>query len=244
MAELGRASGEQFARGMCARVAELSPPLAAVATGAGVRRFVDRGLEAAAAAFNLKNSESLRFFIETGVVLGHRFFEDPQYPWVAKTLNDRSLETEDARIGMLSRYLFDYLDEVFGPGNAYAVRALRELDRALPARVDDLPVADCEGTLGLLRRWYPEKFSFVGPEQLRLVFQAAGGVASRFALPERQAGSCAFGLLVAFGIGMEDDPLYPWIGSILSGSAEGRLSHLYDRARAYLRRVSAHLEGK
>jgi hypothetical protein len=56
--------------------------------------------------------ENLRLFAVLAFALGHRFTDDPLYPWVASTLNHSSSEHPNIRAEKLQRKALLYLDRV------------------------------------------------------------------------------------------------------------------------------------
>jgi hypothetical protein len=92
---------------------------------------------------------------------------------------------------------------------------------------------------------YPEKFDYVGPGQLQLLIDHAEQTAFTAGFSQACAPSLLFLLMVSFGHGVTDDPLYPWVAESLAEPAQpepqARLQRLYDRTLTYLRYVLAHL---
>jgi len=232
----------RFVEQMVAHVRRLAPDLAAVAKEEGVRAFVGATIDAARGA-GFHNWECVRFYIECALVLGHRFVTDPQYPWANEIIHDPELTAEDLRADILWRYVSDYLEEVVGPDQAFALAGLHRLEERLGPAFDQLPFLDPDGILALVKSCYPEKYEYVGRAQLQLLLSVAAEVAISFGLEPSPATPVFLMVMICFGYGVVDDPLYPWVGKSLMDKAVStpreRLEHLYDRSRAYLRHVSS-----
>jgi len=239
MAVFGDMAHAQFAAQMADHVREFAPELATVAKPEGVREFVHEAIDAARAQ-GFRNRECVRLFIEIGLVLGHRFTTDPQYPWIQEVLADEGLVGEDTRADMLWRYVSDYLDTVVGPERAYVFNALHRLEEMLGPPQDATLLRGGEWILDVSRHCYPEKYEYVGQPQLEaLLAEAAEAAAGTGLVPG--TGPALIGLLMfCFGHGSLNDPLYPWIKQTLAdANPQARLERLYVKTRAYLRSVSA-----
>ena len=232
----------QFEEQMAAHVQRLAPELASAAKHEGVRVFVGSTIAAAHDA-GFHNRECVRFFVESALVLGHRFATDPQYPWAQEIIGDPELTDEDLRADILWRYVSDYLGAVVGPEQAFARAALGRLEEWLGPETYRPSTFHPDYILDIIKNCYPEKYGYVGRLQLQLLVSRAAKIGMNFGQRPSNAAPLLTLVMICFGHGAADDPLYPLVSEALANSAlapaEKRLQYLYDRTRVYLRRVAS-----
>jgi hypothetical protein len=111
-----------------------------------------------------------------------------------------------------------------------------------PLDSDDLP-AD---VLREIARVYPQKAAHVGTGGLEALVGEGFETAHRFGLSTRHEAALMIVLMVAFGHGCADDPLYPWIGATLRDGrivdSAARARRLTSKALTWLDHVLAHFE--
>lgn len=224
-----RASAEKALLRHCR---EYAPRLCEAAGDRGVEHLVRLGMQRAE-TYSFFDQDHVRFYIDTMLLLGSEFDTDPQFEWAAQILNDRFSKAH-VRAVVLHRDLTLYLNRVMGPNNEFARRALASLTGLPP----HLPPPD-QRRIERLRNWlqelYPEKSNDVSDSQLRKIASEATGQAEKFGLP--LGDNVLAGLMLVFGHGVTDDPLYPWISNVLRDlrivSPEARLERLWAKVRTY-----------
>lgn len=99
----------------------------------------------------------VRLYLESMVILGHHFHDDPQYPAIAATLADPGYASEMDRAQALFDALLDYREQVVGQDQEHLRAALEGLQSiaADPAAVE----RSCDDLANLLWYVYPERQS-------------------------------------------------------------------------------------
>jgi len=206
-----------FERRMVEHLREFSPPLTGRLPEEELTAFVRGGIERAEGyGFTLQGPAQL--YLETMVLLGSEFTNDPMYPWAAPPSPDDAGDAGDEEDRAFALYdrLLDYGVQVDGDDNRNT--------RAALMRVGELADAPREfshdGLEDVLRdelsRVYPEKAEYIGAEALREVVER--GIATAVRLdPGCEARTIGIVCLLMFGLGhgAPRDPLHRWIGRIL-----------------------------
>jgi hypothetical protein len=232
------ARARDFVTGMVEHLRTFAPQLSRILGEERIHKVVESGI-GRAQAYGLTNRGPVRFFIDLMFALGNGFDTDPQLPWAAAILGDSRIPDQMLRADRLYRAMKAYMDEVAGPDNAHAMKALKNLLAALktPTPADapgDLPSRILNG----FRTVYPQKCEFVGEPGLKaLIEEAVQFAASRGLTPEAHTALCA-GLMFGFGHGIFQDPLYPWVAATLEDpqipTLNERASRLADKTRVYV----------
>ena len=96
------------------------------------------------------------------------------------------------------------------------------------------------GSIDWLRSVWPEKSESVGADRLRQLVVHAAGTAGRDSMPGEEAVALHLGLAFFLGIGVDHDPQFPWVASIVSDpsipSGPERVRRLEAAAREYWQR--------
>lgn len=239
---LGLARREQFVLELANEVAGFAPKLATVMGTDGCLALA-RHAERTAQEHGFELCSSARMFMQLMCTLGSGFLGDPQLAWASELLDYTQGSPEEVRAARLHRRVLAYLDEVHGPGQINAVRALR---RVLSLDNETLSPAttDVDSFCRLARQMFPEKHQFVSQRTLETLYGAAAVEAHELNLGP--AGTLLLtGLAFALGSGVTRDPCYPWIKRTLRGPHYGegpqRVVRLKRRVLIYARHVASHL---
>ena len=212
MDAFSQASVLPFKREMVLHCFAFFPVLCAVLGEVGTGHVVSRAiLEARRVGFTAKGP--VRLFIELTFLFGSDFPSDPQYPWIRETLGDGRPENQAARAMALFRMVRTYQQQVLGPSDVNAMRALAKLRDLASQEVHFPRESRLAGLVHTLHQIYPEKVAFAESDQaLPLLIEASIRKTAANRLPEGRAELLVLALMFAFGHGCFEDPLYPWIG--------------------------------
>jgi hypothetical protein len=242
---LEQASLRRFEDEMVGHFRGFAPKHAQVIGEDAVRRVVRLGI-GRASRYALTNRGPTRFYIEMMFMFGSEFDTDPMSSWAMSCLLDLSASDQMERADRLHAALFEYLDRVAGPKNAYSIEALRRLDRARP---EDFSVSASdfdEVALRGLRDVHPQKCEFVGELAVRQVIRS-GREQARAQSAEDDLGVALFiALRFTLGHGFDRDPLFPWISQTLNdplvAEPRRRVERLHFRMKTYLSEALSYLE--
>jgi hypothetical protein len=229
----------RFEREMIDHCRAFNPRLCATLSKDELRTAVHEQI-AAAEGHGFASKGPIRLCVELMFLFGSRFADDPQYPKLSEIL--RSGQSEMSRAQDLHEWANDYLDAVSGPRNIHVRRVLDDLAGLASAPFE--PVGDVEAAIcDALVRIYPEKCEYLGLNAIRLLIAEGLGEANRcgFVEPRRQALMVI--LMLAFGHGCTNDPLYPWISRVFADAgisdSSARGQRLEKKAVTWLESVLA-----
>ena len=194
---------------MCDHLMQFIPRHAATIGRDRIETVVRRGIAKAADA-GFDTAGPVRLYLDMICLFGSDFATDPQFPWAGEILNAGSTVDQAARADALYRRSLRFLDAVFGPDNRHGMLALGALAdwtrgaEALPADGFDAAAAD------KLEAIWPHRHAHVGAGPLRLLAAKARAQAAVHGLATPRGQTLVFALMVGFGHGFAEDPLYPW----------------------------------
>src|SRR6266403_4499601 len=119
-----KAAAAAFEQEMVDHLFSFSPKHCEVIKEPGVREVIRLGLQRAE-AFGFTFRGPVRLFIELMFMFGSEFATDPQHPWAAAALQDKTVPDQMSRASLLYDAAQKYLEEVSGPNHRYAVASLR-----------------------------------------------------------------------------------------------------------------------
>ncbi len=159
--QLDTLAGRRFEDGLVAHFFEHFAPHCNWLGNSRVTEVVRLGV-AKAKAYGHESERQVCLFISVMFMLGTHFDEDPQLPWVARTLRAEGWEPL-RRVEALYQDTMYFIDDVAGENNEHLVRALvrfRKLDReaGLQLRGDQIE----PGITKVLASVYPEKVAVLG----------------------------------------------------------------------------------
>jgi hypothetical protein len=139
--------------------------------GFGVRKVVRAGIDRAC-RYGIKNQDEVFLYTALMLVLGGGFDEDPLIPWASAIL--KSPSSGGIKMKHLYKASTVYVDAVSGKGGVFLSNALVKLCHAQYGDFHDMDaLGDIDASGGSadsvvrgLSYFYPEKFSFVGPDVL------------------------------------------------------------------------------
>lgn len=157
--------------------------------------------------------------------LGAFFDEDPQLAWsgqlLAEQRNREATSLSKNRTNALYERALDYLLDVSGNNGEYYRKALRSIRRT---PLDTFLALDTNSAWPILGDIYPQKAEYLGKHGVKILFECGTNKSVEVGMrtPEMAGVFCVF--MFMLGSGFIDDPVYPWIRSILAnGSAENDL---------------------
>ena len=234
-----------FESEMAAHLRRFSPPLMATLDEAATCAVVRQGM-AQAGGHGLDCRGPVRLYLELMLLFGSHFDTDPQYPWAADCLGESDPTTQMQRAEALYEQVCLYRAAVHGHADEHTFAALRRL-RAFAA-----------GPLALQREtavdalWqhflqlHPHKARRVGRAAMQDLIRHAARCAHEAGLPSLRGVALMAVLMLAFGHGCAEDPLYAWIGGTLRNPAiaDGarREQRLESKALTWLDHALVHLD--
>lgn len=232
MEALEEAQRHQFALEMVEHLHSYSPAHAARIGDSALYQVARSGL-ARAEQYGLTLRGPVRLVIELMVLLGSYFDTDPQYPWAAEILNDRSTSDEMTRANALQERAVKFYDTALGSDYQYehaAIRRLRQED------FEGFPERDATAFRSeLLRRFsviYPEKANYVGPESLENLLGQAAQLADYYSMGTPAGVVLVTALGFALGHRCDIDPQFPWLSQDLALRAVEHPTQVLARIRA------------
>lgn len=234
-----------FEEEMRAHLARFSPPLYRATGEAGMLATIRLGMRDAA-DHGLTLRGPLRLYLELMLLFGSHFPSDPQHPQLRAILVDRDGGSQMQRADRLFAATMAYRRSVGGPNDEHTLRALRTIHSEAqdPGRFTE--PRDAAAILADLARIHPEKAAHLGEAPLLALVDAALAHARRLPGSTPRGETLLVVMMLAFGHGCADDPLYPWIGATLTRAvAEGAPwpRRLERKAMTWLRHVLAHFDG-
>jgi hypothetical protein len=242
---LERAALRAFEDEMVVHLGRFSPPLFKATGEDAIREAIRLGIERAG-GYGLTLRGPVRLYLELMLLFGSRFDTDPQYPWAAGILIDRDSGPQMQRADLLYERTMDYRKEVAGPEDAFALEALAKI-RALAREPLRLSAGDLVAAMRReIAAVYPQKAAHVGADGIDALIREGIDEARRHRFEADRAVALVVVLMLAFGHGCSEDPLYPWIGRTLKIEAitdpEARARRLESKALTWLDHVLAHFE--
>jgi hypothetical protein len=219
---------------MLGYLAESFPKQAGLLGPAQMRRVISLGRERAV-HYGHQTEREIYFFLTLMLMLGSWFDEDPQLPWAAACLIDRSILHAPARLNRLHNETMVYLDRVAGENNEHLVKALlriREFDPASAAGISPKQFED--EMVRTLARFYPQKAAHQGEEATRAVVRNAAVLAQRHALSGQKDVCLLAGLAFMLGSGFHRDPQFPWAQEALAPGRPANPGLLQAQALVFL----------
>ena len=223
-----------FAERMTSHLMDFAPRHAETIGRERMGAVVQRGIrDAEAAGFDTVGP--VRLYLELMCLFGSYFGTDPQLPWAGEILRAGFTDDQAARADALHRRSGRFLSEVFGPGNIHGRAALMALsDWARQPR--PLPDSGFEAAAssGVAAIW-PQRYACAGDGALRALAARARAEADARGLATDRGRTLVFILMLGFGHGFADDPLFPWF------SEDGLRDRVADPAERLEARMQAYL---
>lgn len=245
MEEFRKAAKRNFENEMVAHLAQFSPPLFKAVGEEQMREAIRFGM-AKSAGYSFDNRGPVRLYLELMLLLGSHFDTDPQYPWAAEILTDDQAGPQMQRADLLYQKTMQYREKVAGPEDEYTLEALRNIRRWAEQPMlltQENVVAELQREI---RRVYPQKADYTGKDALEVLIGEGEREALEHGFPPVRGTALMVVLMLAFGHGCSDDPLYPWIARTLKDEAitdsAARAKRLETKALTWLDHVLAHFD--
>ena len=207
-----------FEKSMLAHLGNFSPPLFKTLGEEQMLKAIRLGIDRAGShGFTLRGP--VRFYLELMLLFGSHFDTDPQYPWASAILTNQDAGSQMQRAEWLFDKTMDYRKRVSGPEDAYSLEALRNIalfvQHPLPLSSENYIPAIIKEIANI----YPQKAAYVGNEGLETLIRKGIGGAQRQRFTTVRGVTLVIVLMLAFGHGCGNDPLYPWIANSLKGDS-------------------------
>jgi hypothetical protein len=220
-----------------------SPPLVNAVGEEQIRKMIDFGI-VQAGSYRLTYRGPVRLYLELMLLFGSYFGEDPQYPWATEILSSSGPQMQRAEL--LYEKTLEYRRTVAGPEDIYTVQALRRIrvlaEQSLPFSAQNFVSA----VLHEIRQIYPQKADHVGSAGLEALIHKGIERARDYHFSELRQITLLIVLMLAFGHGCLDDPLYPWIARTLKDEIitdpVARANRLTTKALTWLDHVLSYFE--
>lgn len=233
-----------FESDMVRHLKEFAPYHSEALGEGGIRSVIQFGVSRAS-RYGFTNRGPVQFYIELIFLFGAEFDTDPMLPWtreLSKTVSDADQISKANRLYSLVTH---YLEQVAGPDNKYAKRALRA---AYNQRFEDLSIPESVFVPTIaqrLRDGYPERCAYAGTQALLALIYRGTEAAKSYAPGSQQAPSLFVELMFSLGHGFDKDPHLPWVALTLSKSMRGSnmdgVERLYKRTMTYLAHTLSHI---
>jgi hypothetical protein len=169
----------------------------------GVRHGVAR-----AAAHGFDQRGTVRFYVETMMLLGSDFDTDPQVPWAGQILADPAYRTPMDRAESLHRRLLGHLAQVDGEQGDRARVALAGLATWLVGGSHPSTTHFEDDVMHALARVHPAKLAACGETSIR---RLVAGCAASARGDEPHSALARIALMFAFGHRFDTDPWLVWM---------------------------------
>lgn len=226
-------------------IKEFAPKHSEVIKEEGVREVVRLGMERAK-KYDFTKRGSVRFYVELMFMFGSDFDTDFQLPWAEGVLNNDQIKSEMERADILHEKMVEYLEQVAGKDNEYALKALERLNKA---RIEEYRTAGGDfdkETIAGLRSIYPQKYEYLGDELLQTLIERAKDSAQKFSVTSEKGKAMFVALMFSLGHGFADDALFPWVRATLEDEKipdpNERAERLERKMKIYLDHVLKYLE--
>jgi len=196
----------------------------------------------------LTTERSVALYLDLMCVLGSEFDTDPQIPWAAEILADRTFPAQSDRIDLLhsrgweyaTKISMDYDNDFESGRQSCLVATLYEIRRQSS---EDLTPERARGLVSeILRRikeLFPLRCKVIGDECMALLMRSAVSSAIGYGIRSARGISLFAALMLVAGAGFDRDPQLPWASRILSDPAidspSDRVNRLYLEAIKSLR---------
>lgn len=242
MAGFKAAALTNFESEMVTHCSEFSPRLYTVLGEAQVRSVVHQALERAA-LYGFTHKGPVRLFIDMTLLFGSDFDTDPQYPWAQMVLIETGSIPQMKRAEHLHKKAADYIEKVNGADDIYTFQALERIAAMTRNTAEFSSDAFVPQMREQVAQLYPEKAAYLGDTALERLCHNGMERAKDYGMTTGHSFAVMSTLMLAFGHGCADDPLYPWIMRTLNdkriADPMSRAKRLEKKATTWLMRVIA-----
>lgn len=202
----------------------------------GIRDTIKNGYRNAK-TYGFTSRRNVCQYLNTMILLGSNFDNDPQYPWVKNILAEVD-KGPNACMDKLMDTTLEYICTITGTQHIHLNRALLYLYHNADAVYDALMNKSYKGCLYYLEKLYPKKYEVVGADNIHDMIRMGKVNAYRYNLRSEPGILLCVVLMFIMGSGFDRDPQFPWAKSILNDASvqePEKLALLFDRVIKLLR---------
>ena len=219
-----QAAARGFEERMLARIREFFPKHARLVGEAQLRLLVKLALDKAQSHL-LTTERNVALYLDLMCLLGSAFDSDPQMPWAADILADRSFPTQDAQADLLhergwgfaQKISEDFKDLIEKNDSSRLIVALRDIGRFSLSELPTQAAPQLANQLSSnIKSALPVRCEAIGEDCLGLVLRRAFESAARYGIKNERGVSLFAALSLVVGAGFDNDPQLPWASRVLS----------------------------
>ena len=167
----------------------------------------------------LITERNVALFLDLMCLLGSGFDADPQMPWAAEILADRSLAADDERTDVLhergwrfAQTVAEDLEDYVEKGDSSRlIAALKSIDLlGMEELTPDAAAQLAHEVASNLKTAFPIRCATIGDACLTALLDHAHQSASRYGINNGRAVSLFAALSLVVGAGFDNDPQLPW----------------------------------
>jgi len=224
MLALEQACNKAFGERMLARIRQYFPKHAELLSEDELRVLIALARERAR-SHDLVSERNVALYLDLMCFLGSGFDTDPQIPWAAEILADRSFPTPDARAGKLHAQGWDFAQKSLedfkdpaGKKEPYRLLAVldeigrRTLDTLQPQALRVLADQLCSD----MKNAFPVRYTIIGEDCLARVARRAVESARKYGINNARGISLFAVVSLVAGASFDRDPQLPWASRVLS----------------------------
>lgn len=232
-----QAALENFENKMFAYLEKFFPKNCEVHGETKIREIIRYGIEEAE-VHGFTTERDVCLYISLMLMLGHRFYQDPQLPWASIFFNDENISPSQ-KIDRIYDKAMAYLDQVAGVNDENLKRALQRIRGKSASALFHLPTGDFEwDTIAQFNEIFPEKCQAVGDANMRLLIQEGIKSAQHYNILNQHDIFIYLSCMFILGSGFDSDPQFTWATAILSEKSapkqDAKANQLYNAAMVFL----------
>ncbi len=210
-------------------------------------RLIVQFSEARAEKHALTHERSVALYLDLMMVLGSKFDQDPQIPWAAAILADRSFPTQADRIDLLHSRGWEYGQKIsadFESDTGFRSGLIQSIGEIRYKSAEDLSPQTSQQTaqemFSRLHTLFPAKTQILGEEGVRLHVERAFKTAAGYGISNCRGVWLFSALMFVLGTDFDTDPQFPWASLTLTDKSIAdpilRTDRLFAEAREALKR--------
>jgi hypothetical protein len=168
--------------------------------------------------YGFNTHRNVCLYLNTMLILGSNFDNDPQYPWAQSILHDKSINSPMFRIDKITDKAEEMFDQIAGPEQIYLDQAYRNMCD----NNHELFQKMCNGSLRdsphYLRMIFAEKYEVVGTSDLKYMIRYGISNAVNYNITSDLNMWVYVVFMFLLGSGYDKDPQFPWAGKILGNT--------------------------
>lgn len=227
----------KFETEMMTHFHEFNPVLCGILSEEQLRLAIRVGINKASSYGYIQRGAAC-IFLELIFLFGSSFDTDPQHEWAHGVLKDETIDQnirKDKLIKLTNQF---YLPNILGLQNQYAFDAIERLRSLAETEVWNDSLTDESRFIGIMIEKaayiHPQKVEYTQRQQLEMLFEYSVKKAREYGASQTREYALFASLMLSFGHGCTNDPLYPWIYNTLNNqkvlTAEARIKKLETKA--------------